>query len=210
MDTQRRDFDSEAASWDEKPYRVKLAEEIAGAITKQVTVSTDMDVMDFGAGTGLLTMHLQPMVRSITGVDSSPGMLDVLSQKIDGLGLTNIKTMVVDLDKGDELKGSYDLIVSSMTLHHVRDVKALFHQFHAVLKPSGHLCVADLDSDDGQFHRDITGVFHFGFDRMELGMTLRGAGFDGVRDALATEISREIPNGEMRTFTIFLMSAQRD
>ena len=209
MKTETRDFDKEAASWDERPYRVKLARDIADAIRREITIGPGMDAMDFGCGTGLLTLQLQPLVRSITGADSSQGMLDILTAKITKLGLPNVRTALVDLDEGDSLTGTYHLIVSNMTLHHVRNIEPLFEQFHHILAPSGYLCVADLDSDDGQFHADNTGVFHFGFDRTELGRILTETGFDNIRVTSAAEMTRQTSAGEMRSFTIFLMTGQK-
>ena len=72
MTTEKRDFDAAAASWDEKPGRVKLAGEVAEAIIRQVAPSKTMKAMDFGCGTGLVTLTLRPLVASITGIDSSP------------------------------------------------------------------------------------------------------------------------------------------
>ncbi len=50
-----------------------------------------MDILDFGCGTGLLTLHFQPLARSVTGLDSSPGMLDALKAKIRDQNLANVK-----------------------------------------------------------------------------------------------------------------------
>jgi precorrin-6B methylase 2 len=57
MSSEKRDFDKEAAAWDEQPARVQLAGDVAAAIVRQVTLRTDMDVLDFGCGTGLLTLQ---------------------------------------------------------------------------------------------------------------------------------------------------------
>jgi len=75
MTSEKRDFSQAAATWDENPGRVKLARDIADSMIKNLTITSDMNVMDFGCGTGLLTVQLQPLVRSITGVDSSPECL---------------------------------------------------------------------------------------------------------------------------------------
>ena len=98
-----------------------------------------MDVLDFGCGTGLLILTLQPLVRSMTGVDSSQGMLDVLNAKIKNQDLTQVKTPHRDLDKGDVLEGSYHLIVSSMTLHHIREIRPLLDKFSKACAPDGYL-----------------------------------------------------------------------
>jgi len=69
---ERRDFDKEAAKWDENPGRVKLANEVADSIIREAAPSAGMDALDFGCGTGLVTLRIQPLVGSITGADSSP------------------------------------------------------------------------------------------------------------------------------------------
>jgi cyclopropane fatty-acyl-phospholipid synthase-like methyltransferase len=168
-----------------------------------------MDVMDFGCGTGLLTIRLQPYVRSITGVDNSQGMLDIFNTKISKLKLTNIRPLVVDLDKGDTLAGNYHLIVSNMTLHHIKEIQPFFDQFYNIMAPAGYLCIADLDLDEGQFHDDKTGVFHFGFDRKAVRKYFADAGFENVHDMTAAEVVKPAYNGETRRFTVFLMIGQK-
>jgi ubiquinone/menaquinone biosynthesis C-methylase UbiE len=209
MESDKRDFDKEAETWDKDPARVKLAKDLADAITNEIKPDPDMDVLDFGCGTGLLTLRLQPSVRSITGVDSSQGMLDVLNAKIEEQNLVNVKTRCLDLDRGDDLTGSYDLVVSSMTLHHIREIQPLLGLFHKIIAPSGYLCIADLDLDDGQFHSDNGGVFHFGFDREKLRQIFVEAGFDDVRDTTATGVMKFIVGEGMHLFTVFLMTGRK-
>jgi SAM-dependent methyltransferase len=136
-------------------------------------------------------------------------MLDILNMKIAKLKLNKVNTVLVDLDKGDTLAGNYDLIVSSMTLHHIKKVEPLFDQFYKITAPAGYLCIADLDLDDGQFHDDNTGVFHFGFARAALRKIFTEAGFDNVRDIGAAEMVKPGINGEMRQFTVFLMTGRK-
>ena len=209
MNTEKRDFDKEAASWDEHPVRVKLAEDVAQAITKQVVLTSDMDVLDFGCGTGLLTLNLLPLVRSITGVDSSQGMLDILQMKIAKLQLNNLHPLLFDLDKDAPLTGNYDLIVSNMTLHHIKEVKSLLQQFYNITAAGGYLCLADLDLENGQFHADNTGVFHFGFDRTTLRRLFTEVGFTDVRDCDAAEVLKPGDNGEMKRFSVFLLIGKK-
>lgn len=205
MNIEKRDFDKDAATWDENPGRVKLANDIARTITAQITLTPEMDIMDFGCGTGLLTFKLQPLVRSVTGVDSSQGMLDVFNAKIARLKLHNVSALLAVLDNGDKLTGNYDLVLSSMTLHHINKLEPLFDQFYQVTVPGGYLCIADLDQDGGQFHEDNTGVFHFGFDRAYLRNVFIKTGYEDVRDVTAAEVEKPDINGEIKKFSIFLM-----
>lgn len=207
MSTQGRDFDREAATWDEHPARVKLAEDVAFAITQQVTLRPDMGVLDFGCGTGLLTLRVASLVKSITGIDSSQGMLDVLKAKADRQGRTNVDTR--HLSPGDSLPGSYDVVVSSMVFHHVEDIDALLAQLFQTLRTPGYLCVADLDSDQGEFHDNTVGVFHFGFERAALHHAFVQTGFSRVKDVTATEVMKPTRRGDLRKFGVFLMIGEK-
>ena len=209
INTKKRNFDQEAANWDQVPGRAKVAHDIAQSMIKEITLMPDMDVLDFGCGTGLLTFALQPFVRSITGVDSSSGMLDVFQTKIKEQHLSNVKANYLDLDKGEVLTGSYHLIVSSMTLHHVKNISPLLKQFYSILLPAGLLAIADLDLDDGKFHSNNEGVFHFGFDRNELLRILIDIGFLDVQHLTAAQIEKPVDDGKSRLFTIFLITARK-
>ena len=207
MKNQQHDFDKKAATWDENPTRVKLAEDVVHSIQQQVTLLPDMDVLDFGCGTGLLAMSVLPSVKSVTGIDTSQGMLDVLEAKAKRQVLSNVYTR--HLNPGDCLPGAYDLIISSMTFHHVESTEALLAQLFQTLKVSGKICVADLDIEQGTFHDDNTGVFHFGFDRDALRKLFVKAGFSNIKDVTATEIVKPNQSGALRTFTVFLMVGEK-
>lgn len=208
MPTEKKDFDKEAVSWD-NPTRTKLATDIVNAVKAHIPMTSDMNVLEFGCGTGLVTLQLQPLVRSITGVDSSRGMLDILNLKIAEQNLSNVRTLLRDFDKGDVLDGCYHLIVSSMTLHHVKEIRPLLEQFSKITETGGYLCIADLDLEDGRFHEDNTGVFHFGFDRSMLRKLFMEAGFEEIQERSAAEVVKPAQNGEMRRFPVFLMSGRK-
>jgi ubiquinone/menaquinone biosynthesis C-methylase UbiE len=208
MSGEKRDFDKAAATWDENPGRVKMAENVAQAILGTIRPGPDTDVMDFGCGTGLLTLALRPHVRTVTAVDSSQGMLDVLDQKIRAQGLTNVRTRHVDLEK-DELPGPFDLAVSSMTFHHIRDTDLLLKRIAGILKPGGKIAIADLDSDEGKFHDSNEGVHHFGFDRHLMRKSFEAAGFVAVQNRTAAIMPKPGPDGRTRTFTVFLMTGEK-
>ncbi len=211
MDTRKKkDFDALAAHWDDDPIRVKLAHSIAGAIRDEVALKRDMKVLDFGCGTGLLTAALSPYVGSITGLDSSRGMIERLSHKIADAGLTNIEPVCADLEQGDRIPGPYDLIVSSMVFHHIRDIQALLTTIYDLLNTPGTLAVADLDEEGGRFHADATGVFHPGFERNHLRDIFSRAGFGQIEITTATKIDKPSADGRSTSrFTVFLLTAHR-
>ncbi len=209
MAEERKDFNIEAAQWDANPGRVKLANEVADAIIRETAPSRDMDVLDYGCGTGLVTLRLQPMVRSITGADSSEGMLGVLENKVRTASLPNVRTQLVDFERGGKVEGAFHLVVSSMTMHHVKDTAGLFRQWYEALLPGGQLAAADLDAEDGSFHGDNTGVFHFGFDRDALKKMMQQAGFQNVHVVTASTMVKEIAGGGKRAFPVFLIVGRK-
>jgi ubiquinone/menaquinone biosynthesis C-methylase UbiE len=209
MEQVRRDFEQVASRWDSNPTRVKIAQDVGNAILREVRLTPQMDVLDYGCGTGLLAMQLQPHVRSVAGADSSPAMIAVLQDKIATLKPGNVSTQLVDFERGAHASGQYDLIVSSMVTHHIPDTAALFKEWMRLLKPHGQIAFADLDSEDGSFHGDNTGVFHLGFDRAKLRDLLLAAGFAKVRDTTATSVRKEIEGQGAREFPIFLIVASR-
>ncbi len=206
---EKRDFDKDAKSYDLKPGRAKLAQDVAMAVMREVPVNSNMDVLDFGCGTGLITLQLQPFVRTITGADSSHGMLNVLKSKIEDKKLTNVKTEFIDLEKSVVFKNKYHLVVSSMTLHHIENIGYVIRQFHRCLFSGGYLCIADLDSDGGDFHRDKTGVVHFGFDRAEMRRLFTAGGFQDVRDVTSASVVKDLSDGRSREFTVFVMIGRK-
>jgi 2-polyprenyl-3-methyl-5-hydroxy-6-metoxy-1,4-benzoquinol methylase len=116
---------------------------------------------------------------------------------------------LVDFEKGDRIAEKFNLILCSMVLHHVPDTLALFRIWQEMLLPGGWLCFADLDTEDGSFHGDNTGVFHFGFDRADLQKKLHSAGFHEIRDVTATNVPREVTGKGICEFPVFLMVASK-
>lgn len=201
-DTNR--FDQAATSWDQEARRVELARAVADEIARRIRLSQAMDVLDFGCGTGLLTLSLQPLVRRVTGADTSSGMLGILKQKIETQGLANVEAVLLDPDAPLSLGVRFDLVVSSMALHHVADLATLFERFHHMLHAGGRIALADLDREDGSFHDDARGVFHLGFDRGELKSLLAGAGFAGLETTTAV-----VTRKEDRDYPVFLITGHK-
>jgi SAM-dependent methyltransferase len=136
-------------------------------------------------------------------------MLDVLRAKSDRKNLRNVRTLFLDSGDTSLLSGRYDVIVIGMALHHIEAIHPLLNRFHECLAEGGTLCIADLDPEGGLFHGDNTGVYHFGFDRKELRRALADAGFENIADATAAEVMKPAADGQLRRFTVFLMSGRK-
>lgn len=205
----KRDFDSMAPTWDENPYRVALARAVAQTIIDNIPLNGQMEAMDYGSGTGLVTLYLRPHVAGIVAADSSQGMLDVLQQKINDAGITNVSTMPLNLESDLPPQMAFDLITSSMTIHHIADPAALINIFSNMLCNGGWLCIADLDTEDGSFHADMTGVHHKGFDRREMMDMFKEAGLRDVSAHTAHTFPKPTPDGALQEFSVFLVIGRK-
>jgi ubiquinone/menaquinone biosynthesis C-methylase UbiE len=204
-------FDQSAAHWDENPRRLGIVRAVGDAILREAAPTREMTVLDYGCGTGLLGLYLLPHVCSVTGADSSAGMLEVLDRKIAEGGLSTMRTLRLDLACDPVPDARFDLIVSSMVLHHIADPDRALRAFFDMLRPGGVVCLADLDSESGAFHgAEAAGtVHHHGFDRAAVRARLARIGFAEARDATALEFSKPVERGGEEAFSIFLITARR-
>jgi len=199
-------FKKRADDYDETVYRLRYVDEMAKAIRRSVSLDRTMHLMDFGAGTGLLTERIAPYVGSITAVDISDSMIGKLRQKISDLPC-RLTLLRRDLCDGPLPDLRVDGIISTMTLHHIGDVPALFRRLGTLLRPGGFVAFCDIDREDGSFHTIDTGVKHLGFDREEIANWLRDAGFAQVRIGDAATIRK--PQGEYPAFLLTGIKPER-
>lgn len=195
-------FAQKAGSYEQVQSRVDNVDNIANSIIDSIALDETMHIMDFGSGTGLLLQRIAPHVGKITAVDISRAMNRQLEEKRASLSC-DIDILEVDLEKAD-IPQVFDGIISSMTMHHIRDIDAMLRRFRHMLKDGGFIALADLDREDGSFHSEDTGVFHTGFERAEFADLATGAGFRRVAVSTASVIHKS--QGD---YPVFLLTAFR-
>lgn len=193
-------FSEKAKNWDQGSRRLATVNSIAKNILNDIELTKEMHLMDFGSGTGLLTERIAPKVAKITCVDVSPAMNEKLLEKEFPC---KIELKELDLTQSS-IDTTFNGIISSMTLHHIEDVKRLFKKFHSMLKENSFIALADLLSEDGKFHSDNTGVFHFGFDTDEIQKVVQSVGFKNVNIKVVNTIEKPHNNYE-----VFLLTAHK-
>ena len=140
-------FDDEAATWDDDPGHEKRQLAVARAIKEAVDLNPRMSAVDVGGGTGRLSILLADLVGSVVVTDPSAGMVQVARERIEAAGLSDrLRAVQADLTT-DQLDGMYDVVWSSMALHHVQDLDGLLQSVAALLVHGGRLLIADLDED---------------------------------------------------------------
>ena len=170
------DFDEMAKTWDDDPTKVERARVVGELLPRRIELGSATRVLEYGAGTGLVTQALRDHVGPVTLADASEGMRSVMADKVAAGSLpADARIWALDLATDPTPDEQFDLIVTVMVLHHITDLDHVLAGFAALLAPGGHLCIVDLDHEDGSFHGDgFAG--HHGFHRPTLAGQLTAAG----------------------------------
>jgi ubiquinone/menaquinone biosynthesis C-methylase UbiE len=152
--------------------RIELAKVIVNVVRPELRNSKSKSLIDYGSGTGLISLDLSDLVDSILLVDSSKEMLEVAKAKIDQRAIRNSKVLYSDFTQGSpELKA--DIIVMSLVLLHIPDTKKILQELFNILNHDGKLIVIDFDKNDKINHPKD----HNGFSHEELIKMLSEVGF---------------------------------
>ncbi len=146
----KHDFNYKAETFD-SPKNIFLANLVYQAIEKQVDLLSDKEILDFGGGTGLLSLPLAKQAKSVTLVDISEKMLEQARLKAEQQEIKNIQFLEQDLLK-NPLEREFDLIVVCRVLHHMPDVDTALSLFHQHLKEDGRLLIADFTRAEANHH----------------------------------------------------------
>ena len=135
--------------------------------------------------------------------DSSTGMRAVMNDKVAAGAITDARVWDLDLTTDPVPDERFDVIVTVLTLHHIPNLPPVLAAFAELLIDGGHLCVADLEEEDGSFHGDAFDG-HRGFNQSELRSLLEQAGFV---DATFTQCHHVVRDSG--TYPVFLATCVR-
>ena len=151
----------------------------------------DRDLLDLGCGTGRYVMRALAAGARVTGLDASPGMLDVARRKLGDAA----KLLQHDLEQPLPFAGaSFDVVVSALVLEHIASPAHLFAEAARVLRKGGRLVASTMHP--ALFLRATQAHYN---DR-EAGVTYRFQSFDhqtadfvtaGLEAGLVLEVMRE-------------------
>ncbi|KAF2141645.1 uncharacterized protein K452DRAFT_351202 [Aplosporella prunicola CBS 121167] len=219
-------FNAEAAAWDSNPGHVYSSELATKAVLKytlkaQRDSKSDLDVLEIGCGTGLMSFMLAPHVHSLMGVDTAEGMVDAFRVKLSEGRDKNLAVVTHFLETPDapEIQNSatkllsrvdnsevetpvrWDLIISHLTLHHIPSLPDILRTMYASLKPGGQIALTDFEDTGPEavlFHpvEKREGVERHGIKRNEMEMLIREAGFEDAAVEVAFTISKAVDEKE--------------
>ncbi|KLD98734.1 class I SAM-dependent methyltransferase [Aliarcobacter butzleri] len=200
-------FDERAKDWDKKQTTLDKSDACINHLKEKIDFSNIKNILDYGCGTGLIAFNLVEKNNQVLGLDNSYGMIEEFNKKVKEKNLSNIKAKKHNILEEDLPKNSFDLIVISMSLHHIEDIDMFFKKSFEALKNGGYICVNDLDKEDGSFHakHNNEGVYHFGFSKDELVETAKKIGFSDSSFDIVYIFERE--NGNFPIFNFIAKKA---
>jgi ubiquinone/menaquinone biosynthesis C-methylase UbiE len=128
-----------------------------------LSCSSGESLLDVGTGPGwlLFKLHEHAPGLGLVGVDISPSMVAQATKNVVQAGLSG----TIEVRDGDARslpfeEGSFDVVVSTGSVHHWKDVVGGLNEVHRVLKPGGKGLIYDIVSDTpGDVLRSMVGEF---------------------------------------------------
>ena len=160
-----------------RPLYRRVADEVASS-PGLAAMSEISAVLEIGSGPGELALEIARRLpgAEVVGVDLAGAMINRASDRARADGLDDrIRFELADAAALPLPDASYDVVVSTLSLHHWSDPGVVFAEIARVLRPGGIALVYDLRP--------------FAYTRHELEVFLAGGMFEGVhveRDAVGT------------------------
>ncbi len=126
---------------DETAYQKKLQ------ITRDY-LELDMEVLEFGCGTGTTAIAHAPFVKHILATDFSAKMIEIAQGKADAQNIENITFQCASIDELNLPDQSLDVVMGHSILHLLDNWRDVITKVHGKLKPGGTFitstaCIAD-------------------------------------------------------------------
>lgn len=167
-------FDDLANRYD-TPERQQLAKIISTHLKQQLVGAPIGQLLDYGAGTGLVSLPLANLANSLVLIDASQEMLALADHKIKKHGLGQTQTLVADFTKAVPPVHA-DVIIVSLVLLHIPETEKILKALYECLNPDGRLMIVDFDYNSEVSHP----LIHSGFNQADLQQQLIKSGFHDV------------------------------
>lgn len=130
--------------WDPSDYEKNSSaqERAAESVLSGLKLRGDESILDIGCGDGKVTAKIAALVPQgrVTGIDSSPEMIDFARKRYPSTQFPNLSFDRADAQNLD-YHGEFDLVVSFACLHWIKDHIAVLRGIKQSLKPAGKLII---------------------------------------------------------------------
>ena len=138
MGTSSAFWDRIAEGYAKKPVSNQAAYEEKLRITRGY-FRPDMDLLEFGCGTGTTALLHAPHVTHIRATDISAKMIEIAKGKAEAQGITNVTFEQSSIEGLVVADVSIDIVLAMSILHLLEDMDAMLAKVQRMLKPGGLL-----------------------------------------------------------------------
>lgn len=171
---QKNLFDQMAAKYD-NDARKALANLVVQQLKPRLQQHQSKSLLDYGGGTGLVSLELADQVQSVLIVDAAAQMIDVAKAKIRNQNLSNAEAIVANFtEEPPQVKA--DVIIVSLVLLHIPDTDKILQALYDALNDHGELFIIDFDENERVSHP----LVHSGFNHQALAAQLTTTGFHQI------------------------------
>lgn len=136
MDKKAKFWDKHAVRYSKAPVRNPAVYEKKLEITRKY-FRPEMEILEFGCGTGSTAIAHAPFVKHIVATDVSPKMLEIAQGKADEANITNISFKRSAIEELNEEKQKFDAVLGLSILHLLENPEAAITKSNQLLKPGG-------------------------------------------------------------------------
>ena len=153
-------FDAELSRRIEATYTTADVAEQRRVVIDHLALRPGEDVLDIGAGPGLLACEMAAVVGfdgSVHGIDPSESMRSIARGRRPSEESAPVTFGTGDANALPFADASFDVVTSTQVYEYVADMEGALAEAHRVLRPGGRLLVLDTDWDSIVWHsRDST------------------------------------------------------
>ena len=136
MKTSPKFWDNIAERYSEQPIADEAAYQKKLQVPRQYFQS-DMEVLEFGCGTGSTAINHAPSVKHIQAIDISSKMIEIAQDKAEAAGIKNISFQKSTIETFDAPNQHFDIVLGLSILHLLDNKEAMIAKIHKMLKPEG-------------------------------------------------------------------------
>ena len=129
-------WDKIADSYSKRPIANEDAYQKKLAMSREY-FRPDMQLLEFGCGTGGTALLHAPHVAHIAAIDGSANMINIAKQRQQDSDVTNVDYHVASIEEYQAEAASFDAVLGLSILHLLEDRDAVTAKVFELLKPGG-------------------------------------------------------------------------
>jgi SAM-dependent methyltransferase len=145
-DSIRQEFTHQSASFGSSAAMTSA--QTLGALIELVPEDADASWIDVACGPGVISRAMAGRVRSVSGVDLTPAMIEEAERRAREEGVGKVGFALGDATALEQADASFDGAITRLSLHHIPAPGRVVAEMARVVRPGGWVAVSDIVADE--------------------------------------------------------------